>query len=151
METFKRFFFWIVFWPLICVSIWSCWLFHACNFYTSYVHLSYCYSKLLFIYSFYLKGREIGKRRKRDRETDTKRVPICWFTHQMLTTLTWARSKSGAHNSIQVSSMGGRDPTTWTITCYFPGYTLEESWNGEQREDSNPGTWYGMWLSQMMT
>lgn len=47
---------------------------------------------------------------------------IHWFIPQMLTTA-WSR------NSIQVSHLGGEDPTTWAITCCLPGYTLIGSWD----------------------
>lgn len=34
----------------------------------------------------------------------------------------WARPKPRAGNSVQVSHVGGRDPSTWAVTCCLPGW-----------------------------
>lgn len=46
---------------------------------------------------------------------------------------TWARPKPGAPNSIQVSPVSSRDPTTWTIMCCLPRVCVGRKLNGKQR------------------
>lgn len=47
-------------------------------------------------------------------ERQKQRLPICL----------WARPQPRAGNSVQVSHVGGRDPSAWAVTCCLPGWAL---------------------------
>lgn len=52
----------------------------------------------------------------------------------------WTRPKPAAQASVQVSHLGGRDPSTWAITCYLPGCALAGSWNKKWSQGLNTDT-----------
>lgn len=86
----------------------------------------------LFVYLFIHKAEEQIRRGKESTCTRHGRAstPICWFIPQnALKGWDWVRLKPGARNSIKVSQVGGRDPTTWVNTCCLPGHTLVGRWN----------------------
>lgn len=53
----------------------------------------------------------------------------------------WVTTKPGAKNGIQVSQIGGKDPTTLAITAASLGVHKHKSGNGN---------WYGMNMAQVV-
>lgn len=71
-----------------------------------------------------------------------KRSSILWLFPQMLTTYIqdWAMLEAAVLNSVWVSLMDDRDPSTWAITCCVPGCASAGSWIGNSRLKLTSGT-----------
>lgn len=57
------------------------------------------------------------------------------YSPKSLNSWSWAKSKPSAQNSVWVSYIDVRDPSTWPVACCLPWYTHQE-WS----QDSNLGT-----------
>lgn len=82
-------------------------------------------------------GRERKRGRKKDRDRRKLASVDCLPKYLKLWWVHWPEVE--ADSSIWIFQMGGRDPTTWAITCLFLGDALIGSWNQKLSRHSNPG------------
>lgn len=77
---------------------------------------------------------------KAERQTNGQREksPIPWFIPEKIHNQSYTRLKTGAMNSIHITHVGSRDPTTWGNTYCHPRET--GSWNWDWSQDSNLGS-----------
>lgn len=90
---------------------------------------------------------ERKRERERGRERETYILEIfCSLFHSQILTLTGLGQVKvkRVRNSIWVSRLSGRNPTTCAITCHLPGSAWTEGWSRGQSQDLNPETqiWY---------
>lgn len=111
----------------------------------AFFHIACLFFHLKFF--FYLKGRDIERREKEEREgimktgeRETNILNLLVYSSDVQNSLSWAKPEVGVRNAIQIFQMDRRRLATWTTVLCFPGCSLAGSWNQEWSQNLSRGT-----------